>query len=99
AVGSKDFLRSALRREMAQAGVQIVDALPASVLRMAFSRVDLRNHRKLAVIDGAVAYTGSQNIACAEFAPKAKYAPWFDISVRVRGPVVRDLQTLFIEDW
>lgn len=99
AVGSKVFLRSPLRREMAQAGVRIVDALPASVLRMAFSRVDLRNHRKITVIDGAIGYTGSQNIACAEFAPKAAFAPWYDVSVRIRGPVVRDLQTLFIEDW
>lgn len=99
AVGSKGFLKSSLRKEMALAGVRIVDALPASVLRMAFSRVDLRNHRKITVIDGAIAYTGSQNVACASFAPKAAYAPWYDVSVRIKGPVVYDLQVLFLEDW
>lgn len=99
AVGSRDFLRSPLRREMAEAGVRIVDALPASLLRMAFSRVDLRNHRKITIIDGIIAHTGSRNIACAEFAPKAAFAPWYDVSLRITGPAVRDLQTLFIEDW
>ncbi len=99
AVGSKEFLRSSLRREMAQAGVKVVGALPASVLRMAFSRADLRNHRKITVIDGMIGFTGSQNIACASFAPKAKYAPWYDVSVRIKGPTVRDLNMLFIEDW
>ncbi|HRP61738.1 MAG TPA: cardiolipin synthase [Phycisphaerales bacterium] len=99
AVGSSQFLRSPLRREMASAGVHIVDALPANVLRMAFSRVDLRNHRKIAVIDGVVGYTGSHNIACADFAPKRKFAPWVDVSVRIAGPAARDLQVLFIEDW
>jgi cardiolipin synthase len=98
-VGSKHFLRSSLARKMIESGVQVVGALPASVFRMLFARADLRNHRKIAIMDGQTAYTGSQNIACASFAPKAAYAPWYDVSVKIRGPVVRDLQTLFIEDW
>lgn len=99
AVGSRAFLKSPLRREMEQRGVQVVEALPASILRMAFARVDLRNHRKIVVIDDAIAYTGSQNIADADFAPKRKYAPWVDVAVRIRGPITRDLEMLFIEDW
>ena len=99
AVGSKHFLRSPLRREMENASVRVVSALPANVLRMAFARIDLRNHRKIAVIDGCVAYTGSQNIADAEFAIKRKFAPWVDAMVRITGPAVRDLQRLFVEDW
>jgi cardiolipin synthase A/B len=98
-VGSKQFLRSALCNQMRQKNIRVVEALPASVLRMLFYRVDHRNHRKIAIIDGTIAYTGSQNIADAEFAPKAKYAPWIDTSVRVTGPIVYDLQMLFIEDW
>ncbi|TVQ57131.1 MAG: cardiolipin synthase, partial [Phycisphaerales bacterium] len=74
-------------------------ALPANLLRVAFSRVDLRNHRKITIIDGKIAYTGSHNIACEDFAPKKKYSPWHDISVRVQGPIVRDLQMIFVEDW
>ena len=99
AVGSKHLLRSPLRRQMQQASVQVVSALPANVLRMAFARLDLRNHRKIAIIDGRIAYTGSQNIADAEFAIKRKFAPWVDAMVRITGPAARDLQVLFVEDW
>jgi len=63
------------------------------------SRIDLRNHRKIAVIDGRIGYMGSQNIVDAEFAIKKRFAPWIDTSVRSVGPIVRDLQRLFVEDW
>ncbi|MHC4429178.1 MAG: cardiolipin synthase [Planctomycetota bacterium] len=99
AVGSKQFLRSELRRRLHKAGVQVVAALPANLLRLAFARLDLRNHRKIAVIDGVIAYSGSQNIADREFAIKPKYAPWVDMMVRIQGPAARDLQVIFVEDW
>ncbi len=99
AVGSQRFLRSSLRARLRDAGVQVRAALPVNPLRAIFARLDIRNHRKLAVIDGRIAYAGSQNIADASFAPKARYAPWVDATVRIRGPVVWDLQRLFIEDW
>lgn len=98
-VGSYDFLRTSLRDDMIKAGVHVVEALPANILRMAVARIDIRNHRKIAVIDGKIAYAGSQNIADAEFAPKKRYAPWVDCMVRTEGPIVRDLHQLFIEDW
>lgn len=99
AVGSKRFARSSLRRDLQSAGVRVVEALPSNPLRMLFARIDLRNHRKIAIIDGVIGFTGSQNIADAAFAPKKKYAPWVDATVRIEGPVTRDLQVLFIEDW
>src|SRR4030095_13763495 len=95
----KVFLRSALRREMEAAGVRIVEAMHVHPFRMLFYRIDLRNHRKIVVIDSAIGYTGSYNIADPSFAPKAKFAPWVDCMVRVQGPVVWDLQMLFVEDW
>jgi len=98
-VGSKLFLRSALRRQLAAAGVHVVEALAAHPLRMLLSRIDLRNHRKIVVIDGAISYTGSQNMADAEFAIKPRYAPWVDAMVRIEGPITWDLQVLFVEDW
>jgi cardiolipin synthase len=99
AVGSRGFLRSPLTAQLREAGVTVVAALPASLVRAALARLDLRNHRKLAIIDGQVAYTGSQNIADAAFAPKPRFAPWVDAMLRIRGPAVLDLQELFIEDW
>jgi cardiolipin synthase len=99
AVGSRPFTRSALIRELREAGVSVVEALPTNALRLLFARLDLRNHRKIAVIDGRVGYMGSHNLADAEFAIKPKYAPWVDAMMRVHGPAVYDLQVLFIEDW
>lgn len=98
-VGSRDFLGSELCRRLRQGGVSVVEALPASLVRVALARLDLRNHRKIAVIDGAVAYTGSQNIADAAFATKPSYGPWVDSMMRLEGPAVLDLQELFITDW
>jgi len=98
-VGSSAFLGSSLRRTLEAGGVRVVEALPANALRVLFARIDLRNHRKFAVIDGRVGYVGSHNIADAEFAPKPRYAPWVDVTVRCTGPVVRDLQSLFVRDW
>ena len=98
-VGSKSFLRSDLRRRLVAGGVRVVAALPAHLLRMLLARIDLRNHRKIAVFDGMIGYSGSQNIADAAFAVKSKYAPWVDVMVRIEGPAVRDLQVLFAQDW
>lgn len=98
-VGSKGFLESDLRRRMEAAGVRVVEALKVHPLRMLLARIDLRNHRKIAVIDGVIGYTGSQNIADAAFAPKPRFAPWVDAMARVVGPLTWDLQVLFVEDW
>jgi len=99
AVGSKNFLDSDLCGRMRKAGVSVVAARPTNFLLILLARIDLRNHRKIVVIDGRISYTGSQNIADAEFAIKKKYAPWVDAMVRIEGPVTWDLQVLFVEDW
>jgi cardiolipin synthase len=79
--------------------VIVIEAIKVHPFRMLFARIDLRNHRKIVVIDGVIGYTGSQNIADAEFAIKPRFAPWVDAMVRIVGPVVWDLQMLFVEDW
>jgi cardiolipin synthase len=61
-VGSSSLLKSELWGRMERAGVKCVEALPANVWRAVLERVDLRNHRKVAVIDGRVAYCGGQNV-------------------------------------
>lgn len=99
AIGSKAFLRSPLRSRMDDAGVHVAAALQVNALRAVFHRLDLRNHRKIVIIDGSIAWTGSQNMAEASFAPKPKFAPWVDCAVRLVGPAAKDLQLLFAEDW
>ncbi len=100
-VGSRDFLGGPAATSMAEAGVKVVEALPVRTWRLLLARVDLRNHRKIAVIDGAVAYTGSHNL-CASRYPDTwlrRGGEWIDATVRVRGPAVQALQTVFLRDW
>jgi len=96
-VGSWWFFGS-LGRRLRHAGVEVAEALPANPIRRRFERLDLRNHRKLAVIDGRVAYTGSQNIVEATYGHR-RAGPWHDVMARVTGPLVRQLQVVFLEDW
>ncbi len=100
-LGSRTLLKSSLWREMRSAGVQTAVALPLGnpLLRPLLGRIDLRNHRKILVIDGAITYCGSQNCADPEFLVKAKYAPWVDAVIRLQGPIARQNQLLFATDW
>ena len=101
AVGSKPFLRGRHAAMLREAGAQVVPALPVSPLRMLFSRIDLRNHRKIAVIDGRIGYTGSQNIADDTFKlnREKRIGPWIDTMVRIQGPATQALQAIFLSDW
>lgn len=63
AVGSGPFFDGDWPGKFRAAGVEVRRALPVRALRMLVARVDLRNHRKLAVIDGTTAFTGSMNMA------------------------------------
>ncbi len=100
-LGSRKFVRSKYWREMRYAGVKLSVALPIKwvVDTILFSRLDLRNHRKITVIDSCITWCGSQNCADSEFLVKAKYAPWVDIMLRLKGPVVAQNQLLFASDW
>jgi len=100
-LGSRALIRSRLWHEMEAAGVKLARALPVGnpLVRMFSGRIDLRNHRKILVIDNRVTYCGSQNCADPEFLPKAKYAPWVDAVMRFEGPIVRQNQYVFAGDW
>ena len=96
-VGSKSFFKTH-RRPLHHAGVQTVEALPAGVLRRQLRRIDLRNHRKLVIIDGRIGYTGSQNIVNADYGKK-RVGAWQDVMMRLVGPVTIGLQYVFFDDW
>jgi cardiolipin synthase len=100
AIGSKAFLRSALARELRQAGVQITAALRSGLFQVLMVRPDLRLHRKIAVIDGEIGYTGSMNLADPRlFKQDAGVGQWVDALARVQGPAVDALADTFREDW
>lgn len=100
ALGARPFLTSATHQRLRAAGVRIVASLPYSVARLAFVRADLRNHRKIAVIDGRIAYTGSMNLVDPRyFKQNENVGQWIDILARVLGPPVEPLNLLFLGDW
>jgi cardiolipin synthase len=94
-LGSRKWARS-LGEKLAAAGVQAHRVLPVGLLRLGSARADLRNHRKVAVIDGRIGYTGSQNLVDASFKPGNTFE---EMVVRVTGPVVLQLQAVFVSDW
>ncbi len=100
-LGSRRLFKSQIWQDMRAAGIKAKGALPYRQLLkvMLTRRLDLRNHRKITVIDGHITYCGSQNCADPEFRIKARFAPWVDIMARVEGPVVDQNQTLFAVDW
>ena len=100
-IGSKLLIKSDLWPDMLAAGIQLCRVLEVGnpLLRIFNGRIDLRNHRKILVIDNLVTYCGSQNCADPEFLTKAKYAPWVDAVMRFTGPVVRQNQHVFASDW
>jgi len=96
AVGSRPMIKR-LAPRMIDEGVDLRVALPVNLFRRRFARLDLRNHRKLAVIDGRIGYAGSQNIVDADYGHKD--LAWHDMSVRLVGPAVLELQAVFVGDW
>jgi cardiolipin synthase len=101
AIGSRALIHSAHWAAMRNAGALLCASLEAP-LGLGFlvgHRIDLRNHRKIAVVDGRVAYCGSQNCADPAFLVKRKYAPWVDIFIRYEGPVARQTDIIFAAAW
>jgi cardiolipin synthase len=94
AVGSRQGAKR-LAPKLRKRGVEVLEMLPVGLFRRNAARFDLRNHRKIVVVDGRVGYTGSQNIVNPEF---VKGYPNEELMVRVTGPVVAQLQAMFLAD-
>jgi cardiolipin synthase len=91
-----------LLRRLADTEIQWRAMLPVRPLRGQLRRPDLRNHRKILVVDGTVAFTGSQNLIEAEYGSKANHRTgraWVDLMAEVTGPAVAALDVVFATDW
>lgn len=95
--GSADFFGT-LAPKMREHGIEVRDALPSRFFRRTLARIDVRNHRKLVVIDGTIAHTGSQNICDLDYG-YGHYGRWIDLTARLTGPMAMQMQMLFLEDW
>jgi cardiolipin synthase A/B len=93
-VGSHHWRRGTMRR-LKEVGVEVRAVLPFRVLR-GRTRRDMRNHRKLFLIDGRIGWAGSQNIVAKDF---AKGIVNRELVVRVEGPAVAEMNAIFLGDW
>jgi cardiolipin synthase len=91
AVGSPG-IRGSFAAPLKKAGATIVSFLPVRFRPWA-PTFNFRNHRKLLVVDRTVAFTGGTNIG-NEYEKR-----WHDLAVRIRGPAVAQLNSIFEEDW
>ena len=87
--------RRAITRRLAEAGVAAQWSLPFHLLRSR-TRRDMRNHRKLFVVDGRVGYAGSQNIVDQNFRPGVVNR---ELVARVEGPLVAEMEAVIRGDW
>ncbi len=98
--GSKEFFRSHWPAAMRNAGVHLVESLAVTPFRMFFRRQDIRQHRKIVVIDNAIGYTGSMNMVDPRFFKQdSGVGQWVDVMVRITGPVVPLLNSILCWDW
>lgn len=89
-------------RALAEMGAQWHPMLPLRPWRGQWQRPDMRNHRKLVVVDGRVGYTGSQNLIDSTYLKPANVRRglhWLELMVRLEGPVVGELDAVFVTDW
>ncbi|WP_020470924.1 cardiolipin synthase [Zavarzinella formosa] len=98
AVGSWNF-KHKVREILTNAGGRAVSFLPLSNPLRRRLQINLRNHRKILVIDGQVGFTGGLNIGDEYLGLVARFGLWRDTFLRIDGPAVAGLQRVFGEDW
>jgi cardiolipin synthase len=92
------FPYRATRRSLTRAGIEHHVMLPLGIVNGEFPRLDLRNHRKLAVIDGVCGYLGSHNLIRRNYF-RTDEIVYDELAARVAGPVVAELEAVFATDW
>jgi cardiolipin synthase len=78
-------------RTLERKGGRSAAFFPLDPIRKA-ATINLRNHRKIAVVDGRVGYCGGVNVG-------SRFVPWRDVHLRIEGPAVTQLAAIFVEDW
>ncbi|RGE20309.1 cardiolipin synthase [Leucobacter sp. wl10] len=89
-------------RSLSALGADWAYMLPVRPWRGEYQRPDLRNHRKLIVVDGRVGFMGSQNLVDSSYnkaTNRRRGLHWKDLMVRVEGPIVLGLEAVFQGDW
>ncbi|MBX3442066.1 MAG: PLDc N-terminal domain-containing protein [Planctomyces sp.] len=96
-VGAK-YSWPSIVRPLRRAGVPVAEFMP-KLTPWALRYANLRNHRKILVVDGQLGFTGGMNIRAGHSAQCTSAEPIEDRHFRVEGPVIQQLQHTFAEDW
>lgn len=96
-VGSKK-MTSSWCEKLLRAGVRIQPFVTNRQHGRHF-QINFRNHRKLVIVDGAVAFVGGLNVGDEYMGRARKFGPWRDTHLRIEGPSVAGFQISFLEDW
>ncbi len=96
-IGSHGLPRAYLD-ELQQAGVE-VSAFNSTRGRRNRLQLNFRNHRKIVIVDGRLAYVGGLNVGDEYLGKDARFGPWRDSHVKIEGPAVQCVQLSFSEDW
>ena len=96
-VGSKD-LPASWRESLMRGGVKVQPFITNRQHGRHF-QINFRNHRKLVIVDGRVAFVGGLNAADEYMGRSKRFGPWRDTHLRIEGPSVAGFQIPFIEDW
>jgi len=100
ALGARPWWRGTQPKRLRAAGVELCAARPVGLLRTFVDRTDLRVHRKIVVIDGKIAWTGSMNMVDPKFFKQdSGVGEWVDAMMRMKGSVVAPLALTMIGDW
>ena len=100
ALGARPWWKGKQPKRLRDAGVELRSALPVGFIRTFIGRTDLRLHRKIVVIDGQVAWTGSMNLVDPRFFKQnAGVGEWVDAMTRVQGASVIALAITMLGDW
>ena len=91
-----------MNRRLTRDGIDWHQMLPIKPLRGRWRRPDLRNHRKLLIVDDETAFMGSQNMIDSSYLKRANVKDgrhWQDLNVSLEGPIVQTLGAVFATDW
>jgi cardiolipin synthase len=97
AVGCGKLPRSYLA-DMREAGIEVHDVYALRSRSHRF-KVNFRNHRKIVITDGTLAFTGGLNVGDEYMGRDPRFGPWRDTHCAIRGPMTTQLQVIFAEDW
>ncbi|KON90227.1 phospholipase D [Sporosarcina globispora] len=96
-LGSRSLHKKAFKELIAAGGE--IEAFFPSRLHFINLRINYRNHRKIAIIDGKIGYVGGFNVGDEYLGLNPKFGYWRDTHLRIKGSAVHSLQTRFILDW